>query len=264
MTGSDAGVPAVAVRRRYRHPPIEEATCEIRFVPSDAWDPTMPGLVYGELRSEYPAKPVTQGLIEAGIKVTPDGPDGPSVLVRQDLHRVQFRSEDGRRIAAVGPDVLSVHLLRPYTSWEAFREQIRAAIGVYVKVAAPIGISRIGVRYINRIEVQASTVDLPIYFTSPPDPPSTMPQRIRSFITRVEAIYDDSEDTRVITTFASSDTTEDRADFILDIDVVTERSFKTTDLREVMAAVEDLRDRERTAFEALITDEARGLFDAVE
>jgi len=30
-------------RCKYRNPPIEEALCEFRFVPSQDWDPTVPG-----------------------------------------------------------------------------------------------------------------------------------------------------------------------------------------------------------------------------
>lgn len=262
MTGSQPGLPPVVERRQYRNPPIQEALCEVRFVADEEWDPTLPGLVYQALREEYPAKPTSQGLVEAGINVKGEDGMGPSIMVRQDLHRVQFRDPTGKRIAAVGSGVLSVHLLRPYTEWEDFRAQIQRALTAFVEVTKPDGIARIGVRYINKIEVAAPSIELDDYFTSAPDPPDPLPQQIRSFVTRVETSYEE-EPIRLVTTFATSnDVSPGSTGFLLDIDVVYDGSDDPLALEAAMPVIEDLRSRERVAFEALITDRTREIFDA--
>lgn len=258
-SASESGTPVVPGRRQYRNPPIEEALCEIRFVPGPEWDPTLPGLIYQSLKAEYPQKPRTQNVLEAGVTI-PDGGGGPSFQVQQNASRVQFRSADDRRLVGVGPDVLSAHLLRPYSSWEQFRDQIVQALAAYSSVAEPTAISRIGVRYINQIVLAADVVDLNEYFTSPPEPPETLPQTLRSFLVRMEAAYED-EPIRVITTFASNDAARGRTAFILDIDVVGEWP-EQLGLESAMEAIDDLRSRERVAFESLITDRAREVFDA--
>jgi uncharacterized protein (TIGR04255 family) len=236
--------------------------CEVRFVADEEWDPTLPGLVYQSLRAEYPAKPTSQGLLQAGINVRGEDGDGPTIMVRQDLNRVQFKDDSGKRIAAVGPAVLSVHLLRPYTEWENFREQIKRALDAYIEVTKPEGVVRIGVRYVNKIEVGAPSIDLDEYFVSAPSPPDPLPQTIKSFVTRVETCYDE-EPVRIVTTFATStDVPAGSTGFLLDIDVVLERQEDPLAVDDVMQAIDDLRSRERIAFEALITDRTREIFDA--
>lgn len=258
---SQPGASVVPDRRQYRNPPIEEALCEIRFAPGTEWDPTVPGLLYQALRSEYPAKPRTQNVVEAGVRI-PDGPGdvGPSFQFRHNANRVQLRSEDEKRIVGVGPDVLSVHILRPYSSWEQFREQITSALAAYVGVAEPTGIVRIGVRYINRISVAAEIVELGDYFTSPPQPPDTLPQALRSFLVRMDAVYE-GEPVRLVTTFASNDADDGKTAFILDIDVVGEWSDPVA-VDDALDIIDDLRAKERAGFESLITNKAREIFDA--
>ncbi len=230
-------------------------------MPSAEWDPTVPGLLYQSLKTDYPARPRSQNVVEAGVQLPDDAGDGgASFQFRHNRSRVQFRSEDEKRIVGVGEDVLSVHVLRPYSSWEQFREQIQSAVSAYDDVAKPVGIARIGVRYINRIVVDAEVVELSEYFTSPPNPPATLPQNLRSFLVRMDAAYE-REPFRLVTTFASNDAAEGQTAFILDIDVIGEWP-DPLDVGDAMGIIDNLRAKERSGFEALITDKARGLFDA--
>jgi hypothetical protein len=82
------------------------------------------------VRSRYSGKPRQQALFSAELEPSA-GPNAP-VTVRQGLARVQFPNQDGSRLVAVGPNVLSVHMLRPYTGWdEEFRGQIEDAIAAF-------------------------------------------------------------------------------------------------------------------------------------
>ncbi len=245
-----------AGRRRYRNPPIEEALCEFQFVPGPEWDLTMPGLIWERLKAEYPAKPRSQAVstVQVGQQA-----GGPSIELQQAPPRIQFRSADLRHLVAVGPGVLSVHMLRPYTGWEHLEARVASALLSYCSVAEPVGISRIGVRYINRIVVMAATVDLSDYFTSPPDPPSALPQQLASFIMRWESSFDDI-DGRLVTTFASVPEDGEQCAFILDIDVIREWADPMP-IQDAMVALNDLRARESVVFEALIQDKAREVFD---
>ena len=257
----EIGERIVSGRRQYRNPPIEEALCEIRFSPDVEWDPTVPGLIYQKLRSDYPAKPRSESVVEARGRLSQsEGDDGLEFQLRQNANRVQFCSNDEKRIVRVGPSVLSAHVLRPYSSWESFRAQISNALDVYVDVTHPTAISQIGVRYINRIVVPADVVDLNDYFTSPPEPPDSLPQTIRSFLVRVDAMYE-GEPVRLVTTFASESADRGQAAFVLDIDVVGKWS-DLMPLGQALAIVDNLRMKEREAFESLITDKARCIFDA--
>jgi uncharacterized protein (TIGR04255 family) len=261
MNPTDASVAPGSARRRYRHPPIEEAVCELRFSNNESWDPTIPGLLFAALKDAYPARPTTQSRLEAGINLGAGQENSSSIEFRHDQSRVQLRSSDGRRIVGVGPDGISVHVLRPYTSWEEYKAQIEMALQAYVSVSGPQLFSRVSIRYINRIVLDSPAVDLPTYFTSPPSPPDELPQTLVGFVTRMEAMYDDDQPILLRTTFATTAADENKTAFILDIDVMYDLPSETA-ATELPALIDDLRRREREAFEALVTDKAREIFDA--
>lgn len=163
-------------RVTYRKPPIEEAVCDIQFAPSTEWDPTMPGRIYEKLKSTYNEKPRQQRVVEAQIQgAIAEGSPSVSFHQRFGKSRVQLLAEKGTRIVGVGPDQLSVHMLRPYTGWEKFCPRIWEALEAYRQVAEPEAVTRIGLRYINRISFEEPTPDLPHYFTIPPKLPDVVP-----------------------------------------------------------------------------------------
>ena len=144
-------------RRRYKNPPIEEAVCDFQFAPRSDWDPTLPGLLYEKLRGTYNEKPRQQQFVEAQVQGT-IAEGNPSVSLKQRFGnpRVQLLAEKGTRIIGIGTDQLSVHMLRPYTKWEEFQPRIMQALDAYREVASPEGVTRLGLRYINRIVINRS------------------------------------------------------------------------------------------------------------
>lgn len=252
-------------RRQYKNPPIEEALCEFRFKPSQDWDFTMPGKLHGELKEEYPGKPRQQNVVEAALQAQPGKP--PNIMLREGLAKVQLVTEDGKRIVAVGPDVLSIHMLRPYqnpdhpeqSGWDEFRPRIEAALAAYWRVAEPLGVLRAGIRYINKIVVARSPIAVEKYFKCAPPEVPNLPETMSAFISKVEYLYDDGA--KLLLSHASVDAPKDHGAFLLDIDVVWEFQ-EPLDQDQTFARLDDLRHRERTAFESIITDEARRLFDA--
>lgn len=175
-------------------------------------------------------------------------------------------SEDGKRIVGIGPDVLSVHMLRPYqqraaggqVGWEEFRGRIDDALDAYWPLSKPKGVRRIGVRYINKIDIPKEAAKLDEYFRCAlPEVPS-LPKNVTGFVGRIEYQYVDG--VRLVLSQGTSSTTPDRKAFLLDIDVIWETEAPLS-RDETLEKAEDLRNRERQAFEALITDKARELFD---
>ncbi|MEA3411488.1 MAG: TIGR04255 family protein [Pseudomonadota bacterium] len=249
-------------RRVYKNPPIEEALCDFRFENSSEWDPMLPLVFRDQIKDTYPGKPVQRAPIEANLHAGSDQA-GASFLLRQELGRIQFPSEDGKALVAIGQNVLSVHMLRPYQRWEEFRPRIEDALVKYSNTMPCDGIQRIGLRYINKIEIKnTGSLDLNKYFVVPPMSPPGFPTRIISFITRTEHIYDD-EPVKLILTFTDTSVREGYAAFLLDLDLVWEFGDTPLPVEEAMSKVDILRDRERDAFEQLITDDSRGMFDAI-
>lgn len=248
-------------RRQYRNPPIEEAVCEFRFVPGPTWNLTVPGLFYERVSNSYPGEPQQQNLIAAEVQVNPQ-PSSPEITVKQGVNKLLFPSKDSKRLVGVGPDLLSVHILRPYKGWDEFRQRINEALKAYQEVAKPVGVRRIALRYINRIVIPTDqSIDLSEYFTISPQMPDGFPDRMTAFLTRVESGYEDLP-IKLVLTFSDVIAPAEQAEFILDLEIFQDWIHKTALLEEVLPHLDELKQRERKAFEDLITDRARELFDA--
>ena len=252
-------------RRRYKNPPIEEALCEFRFSPGQEWDLTLPGKLHTEIKEGYPGKPRQQNVVEAAVQTTAGKP--PNFVFREGLAKVQLVNDGGTRMVAIGKDVLSVHMLRPYQDtedpkkggWEEFEPRIKAAMEAYWRVAEPVGVLRIGMRYINKVMVPAGKVSVEDYFKCGPPQVKELPEDMNGFVSRVEYAYDDA--VKLLLTHASIEAPENHVGFLLDLDVIWETPDAITKY-DALEKAGDLRARERVAFEAVITDRARELFDA--
>ena len=252
-------------RRRYKNPPIEEALCEFRFQHDPGWDLTIPGKLQVELGEEYSGRPQEQKAIQVGL----DFQDGrPSNLqYGEGLARVQLVTKDGKRMVGVGPNLLSIHMLHPDQSppypessgWSEFKPRILSALKAYWKVVNPDGVRWVSIRYINKIIVPGNSVRVEEYLRSASPEVLGLPEDYSSYVSRVEYQYADG--VRLVVSQGSAAAAPTRAEFLLDLDVIWE-STEPLLQAEALDRADDLRDRERAAFEAVITDKARELFDA--
>lgn len=247
-------------RRQYRNPPIAEAVCEFRFAPGPAWNLTVPGLLYEKIRDDYPGEPQQQNLIAAEFQ-SGQMPANPELTVTQGLTKLLFRSTDATKLVGVGLDTLSIHSLRPYEGWEEFSYRIDRALHFYLEVAKPVGVIRIGLRYINQIAISVDrAIELSEYFTVYPQLPDNIPSKISGFVTRTESIYEDIP-IKLAITLSDAGAPSGQVVFILDLEVSQTWTEKPLSLKEVLSNLYELKSREGQVFESLITDRTRELFD---
>jgi uncharacterized protein (TIGR04255 family) len=248
-------------RRQYSNPPIEEAVCEFRFVPGPAWNLTVPGLFYEKIRDAYPGEPQQQNLIATEV-LAGQMPANPEFTVRQGVTKLLFQSADNKRLVGVGNNVLSIHSLRPYEGWEDFRQRIDEAFQVYLEVAKPIGITRIALRYINRIAIPYNQeIQLRDYFTIYPQIPTDgVPSRMSAFLTRTELIYEDTP-IKLVLTLSDAIAPAGQIALVLDIEIFQDWVEKPLSLQEALSNLYELKQREGQAFENLITERTRELFN---
>lgn len=251
-------------RREYTNPPIEEAVCEFRFAPGQAWNLTVPGLFYEKIRDDYPGEPRQQNLIAAELLAGPM-PANAELTLRQGITKLLFESADTKKLVGVGPDILSIHSLRPYQGWEEFKKRIDKAFQVYLEVAKPIGVTRIALRYINRIVIASNQeVELSDYFTVYPQlPKDGVPSIISAFLTRTELIYQDAP-IKLVLNLSDVIAPPEKMAFVLDLEIFQEWVEKPLHIQETFSSLNTLKQREGEAFESLITDRSRELFNVVE
>lgn len=175
--------------KHYRNPPLIEALCEIHFEQTSPWDFAIPGMVYDKVRGTFPNR-------NQAIQITLGISASPEITGHQlgAMPLTQFLSEDGKSLVQVGPHLLAVNHLKPYTSWLQFLPLIELAYNAYRDVASPQGIHRIGLRYINRIEIESQSMNLGDYFEFRPFVGPKIPQTHGAFIVGIQIPYENTRD----------------------------------------------------------------------
>lgn len=244
--------------RIYEKPSVSEAICEFRFEPSQPWDSTVLGLVYDKLKGDFPKKKQLKGFQIQFQIVRQERPErfggGP--------YHMQFLRDDQRALVQLGPDILSVNHFRPYPKWSVFKSMIATAIDVYCQVAKPKGVQRMGLRYINRIEIPKHPVRIEDYVLALPSIPEHIPQVFSSWVQRVEIPFEDDDGLLVLQSGSAPEQEQEGTTFLLDLDFLTQRQ-ETMTLESIMERVENAHNRVEFAFEDCVTDEARQLFKEV-
>jgi len=246
--------------KKYKNPPIVEALCEFQFIPAQPWDITIPGLLYETIRDEFPEK---QQQIGSGFSILPKASGEieqkigfPSPLL------IQFFRSDKTALAQVGPDLLTVNHLRPYPTWGTFKPLILKIFEKYIEIAKPKGFSRVGLRYINKIDFDQKEIELTDYFNYYPSIPNNLPQIYKTFQVMAVIPYEKERDILQLTLATIIPEKPDALSLVLDLDYIMIQPESIT-FDEVTDWLENAHTTVEDAFEACITDKCRNLFEEV-
>ncbi len=243
--------------RRYRKPPVIEALYEIYFSGS-SWDDTVPGTFYERVKEDYPKKQQKR-IQETEIKMELEH---AMAGVRLLFPWMQFVSDEKHRMIQVARDLVVVNQLAPYPHFEEWETEIYRAFRIYTELAEPKTISRLGMRYINRVVIPQGTVRMEDYFTIYPNLPKRCGDSHGSFLVRVEVPEEDSGH-RVVITFGNAPpppAERPAQAFVLDLyDIVL--VDEPPDEERLRARVHQAHDNLVMAFEDSITDCLRALFE---
>lgn len=153
------------------HAPIVEAVIDIRARPAVALEETM-------LKPQLEAKlsgyqfldSMQQIQIQHEVNLKGGTPTNP-VIRQQGWKGVRFQSGDKKHIAQFNRDGFVFSRLEPYESWEQLYGEGMRLWSVYVELAQPVEIHRIGLRYINRIQLPPDELRYEDYLEPAPMPP---------------------------------------------------------------------------------------------
>ncbi len=241
---------------RFSNAPITEALLDIRAaVPKGVTLDTLAAF-QNSLESRYPNRKERRawedmvqlgpaGAVEMRQKAT--GPDG-----------FIFTSADGRQLVQARLDGFTFNRLRPYVSWEALRDEAREHWERYRTIATPEGVSRIALRYINRLDIPLTVTDFKQYVRTGPEIAPGLPQGLAAFLMRLVVPMERFQSIAIITETMEAPK-EDKLPFILDIDVFVERPFSPDD-GAMWEAFERLRECKNTVFFESVTEAAKELF----
>lgn len=241
--------------KQYKNPPLSEAVCEFQFGQDSPWDLTIPGLVYERVRETFPVR--TQvARVMMGISAN-QGEIGQQIGTTPIM---RFSSEDEKLIMQVGIHLLSINHLRPYSSWEQFFPLIMKSFETYREVANPKSIHRIGLRYVNTIEISGPAINLEDYFEFRPYIGPNLPKAIGPFMMGVQLLYEGSREVLNLQLASLAGLSTDVATIILDLDYFLAQPGSLT-LDDVASWVNGAHAHIEEIFEACITNQLRQRFE---
>lgn len=234
----------------YKHPPVIEALCEIHFEPGPEWDATLLGLYYEKIKDAFPEKRELRN-----VQVSIQAAEAElSHFVRETGVRMQFVRADKTAMVQVAPNMLVVNQLPPYPHWGEFNDLITARVGDYVAVAAPKGMQRVGLRYINRFSFAPAEFDFQALFGRSALIPPALFEAAKPFLFRLE--LDQAPGERLLLTMATPPAELETATVILDLDHVSSIGGEAS-AEGLMAQLNRAHDRIEAVFESCLTDRLR-------
>jgi len=238
--------------KEYAKPPILEAVFEVQF--SD-------GLSSGDLdrlkrrfETDYPSVQTRQNVtIEVGEKST-----------SSNATLLGFEMSAGNAIDVVLIQKNSFGTIRraPYTKWEELISKAKVNYDEFVKIAGRRQISRLGSRFINRMDISSNDLagkDLTEWLKLGIVMPEEISKSIGPYSLAVNVIVGKNVKALVQSGLAPTPALLNHASFNLDIDVFIDEKIGMHK-EAIWQHAEDLRDAKNIIFEGSITDKLRAYF----
>ncbi len=135
------------------HAPIVEAVIDIRARPAATLEEA---ILKPQLEARLSGYQFLDSMQHVQIRHEMNlagGATSSPVIRELDWKGLRFQSDDKKHIAQFNRDGFVFSRLEPYQSWERLYEEGMRLWHVYVELAQPVEIHRIGLRYINRIRL---------------------------------------------------------------------------------------------------------------
>ena len=211
------------------------------------------------IQEEYPLK---QRRVKWHGEIKLQAPE-PQQTVERGPEGFMFRSKDGQRLVQVRQDGFTFNWLKPYPTWTEFRDQARIQWEAYRSAYRPNRINRLGLRYINRIEIPLPLDDFRDFVKTAPVLADGLPQGLSAFLMRCEIPDNDRRILAIITeTMQPPIDVADgqRLPLIFDIDVVDTTTYDDPANSRVWEKFEEMRAYKNEVFFKSVTDRAKEMF----
>lgn len=168
-----------------------------------------------------------------------------------------FSNIQGNRKVQFRLDGYSFNMLRPYSNWDDFSSIAFNHLQKYLTLAKPLAITRIGLRFINRIDLPYENQQFESYIKYLPPVPADLPKKFERYFLQMQIPAGDNLSKTVISqTFEQEK--NGRVPFIIDIDVFQDERLKATD--SLVDRFNNLRTLKNKIFEDLVTEECKQFF----
>jgi uncharacterized protein (TIGR04255 family) len=155
--------------------PITEAVVEVRTRAETRWEEA---LIVPRVKAALPEYPQAEGgrairhMLQFRLPAPPVSANSAAQTEDLGWSGIRVRSTDERNIGIFERERFSCSRLKPYEAWERFFAEAMRLWAIYREIAQPIDVQRVGLRFINQIELPPTDrFELSDYLgTAPRDP----------------------------------------------------------------------------------------------
>lgn len=243
--------------KQYPRAPITEAVIEVRF------QEPVPKELVEKVRARMQEHEHYVRINPWSMKTLQVDIASAIASASQEVSGYRADSLDGTDVFIMSTAHFSVSRLAPYTGWEAFYSRANRDWADWKRAVGYRRIQRVGVRYINRIDIPCEPgqkVHLEDYFTCYPEVAEKIGfPTLRNYAMQL-VLPDGPDGCKLIINAASVPSPLlNHASFVLDLDIVKEGNVPQND-DELWDLIARIRNYKNTAFESCVTDRARVLF----
>lgn len=242
----------------FPNPPIIEALLDIRVnLPKEITLDTL-ATFQDDIKERFPTRKESykwEGGVEFQAGTTPKlmPPSGGCI-------GYLFRAPDDKEIVQARLDGYTFNKLKPYSKWEEFSSEAKELWERYVRVAKPVNVIRLALRYINKIELPLPIKDFKEYILTIPEIAPDIPNTLSGFFTRLVISNPEIQANAVITeTMEKIDEKARILPFIFDIDVSRDFIFEPQS-EEIWRTFNELRQFKNQVFLNSMTDKTKEFF----
>lgn len=246
----------VIAAETYTRPPVTEAVIDVRVQYDEGRDIDALRPLADSLRASYPTQQPTR-VVGMAFEAKDE-----AIQQRPTVHKAvgwKLVSADSSRILQIEKRMFAYSHLPPYSNWRQFSSEGRELFAKYVDVWRPAMVTRIAVRYINRIVFPFGRIALEDYFAVRPEFPDSLGP-MGGVVLQLQVFPDGRlDDLPALITMASQPSEGEEVVFVLDIDVYREKEMEL-DVDAVFSELERARMTKNRIFEACLTERAKDMF----
>jgi uncharacterized protein (TIGR04255 family) len=242
----------------YPKAPITEAILDIRVAPRSETSGLLDELA-AFIKVHADAYPDVREQVLGKTSIILEGdalPQTSSQAARNGF--VAFTGDHGRAMQA-RLDGFSASKLAPYIDWCDLRREALSLWTDYRNAVNPVLITRIALRYINRINIPLPIFDFKDYIRTTPEVSPELPQGISRFFMQLHLPQPDLDVMCILNTAMLPPIHPETVSILFDIDLFKTASVPQED-QEICLLLEKMRKRKNLIFEGSITNKTRELF----
>jgi uncharacterized protein (TIGR04255 family) len=240
--------------RHYDKAPIKEAIVDIQIENS-------PALTLASFEKEKISAPQgyaerqplimgeVRGQVEGGIL---------TATAKQDQMGYAFVGGEGKHIAQFRVNGFTFSRLAPYQTWIQLRDEAKTLWNAYRRIVGTLPIVRVGLRYVNQLDLPISLRDFRDFIRSYPEISSDLTQQLAGFFMQVQIPQEDLGAMLILNEAMVPPSGPNVVSVVLDIDVFKQGLELESD-DDVWNMLEELRLRKNLIFEGCITNNTREL-----